>query len=273
MNTPHKTEGAGGSITHLEAIMARLRSETGCPWDREQNHSSIKRYLLEEAYELLEAIDSNVDERMIEELGDVLLQVIFHAQIAQESRRFELETIVKRCGEKLIRRHPHVFSKTKPVKDAEDVLTIWELEKAKEKQESSSEKSSNSILGEIPRHLPALLQADKIQRKAARIGFDWSTTDEILIKIEEELSELRQALNEGSKERISEEIGDLLFSVVNLSRFQEILAEEIMVRAVEKFYNRFRFMESSLTNEGKEISGRSMEELNALWQTAKHSNP
>lgn len=241
--------------------MTRLRK--GCPWDREQTHETLKKYLIEEAYELVDAIDEKDDHQMVEELGDVLLQVVFHAEIAQEKKCFDLQDIARICCEKLIRRHPHVFG-NKKIKDAAGVKKQWEEIKTLEKLGRRK-----SLLDGVPRHLPALSQAEKIQKKAARVGFDWSKVDEVVEKVEEELREVKESLKQGDKKAIREEIGDLLFAVVNLSRFQGESPEELLRGTVKKFYQRFQFIEQEVEKKGKKVEECTLEELERLWERAK----
>ncbi len=250
-------------VDELVTIMARLRAPDGCPWDREQTHASLKEYLVEEAAELLDAIDDGDDDGMVEELGDVLLQVVFHCQIAAENGRFDLQAAARSCCEKLVRRHPHVFADS-TVADADGVLRQWEQIKQREKG-----KTRPSALSGVPRHLPALHRAQKTQKKAAKVGFDWPDVVGVVAKIEEELAEVKEALASGHEEEIAGEIGDLLFAVVNLSRFQRRHAEELLHGTIRKFESRFQRLEELLAAQGKTPEQCSLAEMDALWNQAK----
>lgn len=256
-------------LHELAAIMARLRGPDGCPWDREQTHASLQRYLIEEAYELLDAIDAKDDENMAEELGDVLLQVVFHSQIAAEEQRFDLQTVARVCCEKLIRRHPHVFADAQ-VDDAAGVLRQWEVIKQTEK---ASQTPVASTLDRVPRHLPGLSRAHQMQRQAAKLGFDWPDTAGVVAKVEEEWAELRHAMQAGDQVGAREELGDLLFAVVNLSRFMQEEPEQVMRQAIAKFYRRFRYVEQRVAASGKPFAGHSPAELDGYWEDAKRQPP
>ena len=252
-------------VQELVNILARLRAPDGCPWDREQTHQTLKQWLIEEAGEFLDAIEDGDDPGMCEELGDVLLQVVFHAQIAREQGRFDLQDAARVCCEKMIRRHPHVFG-TGTAKDADAVLVQWEKIKKEEKGTGGVRKSAVSG---VPRHLPALHRAHKIQKKAAKVGFDWPDVTGVLDKIEEELREVRQALAAGDEVQVREEIGDLLFSVVNLSRFREHLAEELLNDTIRKFERRFWRMEELLAADNRPLEGCTINDLDGYWNRAK----
>lgn len=259
-------------IKELVAIMTRLRDENGCPWDRKQTHASLKRYLVEETAELLEAIDDQDDQAIKDELGDVLLNILFHAQIASEENRFDIQDVARNTCEKLIRRHPHVFGDT-TVHTAEGVVTQWEQIKQTERQSkpNTSDKSDSAIHG-VPKHLPALHRAYKILNKAARVGFEWPTVDGVLEKIHEELAEVQQAINEGDKKAVAEEIGDLLFAVTNLSRFLDHFPEQTLHDSIRKFEQRFKHLEHQLLAQGKLPQQCDLDELTALWDEAKRMN-
>ena len=246
------------------AIMRTLRSPRGCPWDREQTHATLKQHLIEESYEALDAIDQGDAPHLMEELGDVLLQVVFHAQIAAESGAFTFDDVARTLSAKLIRRHPHVFGDTR-VAGAQEVLKNWESIKRRERGAGAP----RSVVAGIPRHLPALLKAEQVQRKVARVGFDWKTVAPVAAKIEEELAEVRAALAAGQPDRVREEIGDLLFSVVNLGRFLGHSAEEALDRTVQKFVRRFAAIERRVQAKGREVSDCTLEELDALWEQIK----
>lgn len=253
------------NIGRLINIMDRLRSPGGCPWDQQQTHQSLKPYLIEEAYEVLEAIDRGQDDAFVEELGDLLLQVVFHAQIAREAKRFSMEDVAGAISEKLIRRHPHVFGDTN-VENADQVVKNWDTIKAQEKKRKGKEPS---VLDGVPRHLPALLRARRLQERAARVGFDWEDSEEVADKIREEVSEFLEARSSGSPEEIQEEFGDLLFSLVNLARFIHVCPEEALTQTNDKFLARFSFVETELKKAGKQPKTATLAEMDALWEKAK----
>ncbi|MCF7855145.1 MAG: nucleoside triphosphate pyrophosphohydrolase [Candidatus Pacebacteria bacterium] len=261
--SPHDPAPSPGWITRLVEIMAQLRAPDGCPWDREQTHQTLKEFLMEEAAELFDAIDDEDEEGMVEELGDVLLQVVFHSQIASEEGRFNMQDVARVCCEKLIRRHPHVFGESE-VNDAAGVLRQWETIKRSEKPNRRP-----SAISGVPRHLPALHRAYKMQKKAAKVGFDWPSIEGVVAKIDEELQEVKHALATDDTAAASEEIGDLLFAVVNLSRFQQRVPEELLHDTVKKFETRFRRIEELLEKEHKTPTECTLGELNALWNQAK----
>jgi tetrapyrrole methylase family protein/MazG family protein len=246
------------NIARLLRIMARLRGPRGCPWDREQTHRSIRHNLIEECYEVLDAMDSGNMAEFRDELGDLLLQIVFHAQMASETGAFDFDSVAKSVADKLVRRHPHVFGNAKARTSAE-VLTQWEHIKKTEKQ-------SHSIYAELPRSLPALVKADKIQRKAARVGFDWKRKEDIIAKIEEELRELKAAHD---PRQFEEELGDVLFATVNLARYQQLDAEELLNRSIHKFVRRFQQIERAVHKSGRRLEDCTLEELDALWEAAK----
>lgn len=259
-------KGAGGLFEELVGVMARLRAPGGCPWDREQTHASLKRYALEETYELLEAIDRDDDPGMREELGDVLLQVLFHAQMAAEDRRFTIEEVMAGLRDKLVRRHPHVFGNERAA-DPEAVLRNWEKIKALEKPAGGA--GEHSLFTSVPRAMPALARAQRLGDKAAGVGFDWPDTEPVWRKVEEELQELREAAGAGRADRVEAELGDLLFSVVNLSRFLKVQAEEALTGAIGRFQERFAHIERELAARGRTADQASLEEMDALWEQAK----
>lgn len=252
------------SINELRDIVAKLRSPEGCPWDIRQTHQSIRTLLLEECYEAIEAIDENNDELLCEELGDVLLHIVFHAQIAEERQAFSLEDIAAEINEKLIRRHPHVFGEEQ-CDTPDEVLRKWDELKQQEKPERQS------LLDGVPPVLPALMQAKAYQKKAAQAGFDWDDPKGVLHKTREELDELEEALEAQNTDHdhIREEIGDLIFSLVNLSRHLDVDAEDACRQTNKKFRARFRYMEDELSKSGKSVGSASLEEMEALWQQAK----
>lgn len=250
------------NTARLLRIMARLRSPTGCPWDREQTHHSIRHNLIEECYEAIEALDAGDMHAFKDELGDILLQIAFHAQMAGERGDFTFDSVAKNIADKLVHRHPHVFGRHK-LKTSAQVLQQWELGK-------KAEKNSHSILNELPKHLPALLKADKIQRKVARVGFDWKRRQDVIAKIEEELRELRRTR---SRRHHAEELGDLLFAVVNLARFDGFQAEELLNRSVRKFTKRFQQVEHAVHKSGRQLGDCTLKELDAFWESAKRRRP
>ena len=251
-------------IRKLASVMRKLRGPDGCPWDREQTHKSLKKYLMEECAELLDAVDSGENEDIMEELGDILMHIVLHSTIAEERGVFDLDAVAKSVTEKMIRRHPHVFG-TESVSSANEVVDLWEKVKKKEK-----EGREDLIMNGIPCHMPALLQAEKVQKKAAKFGFDWENELQIIDKIEEELSELKDALASGDNEHVDEEIGDLLFAIANLSRFRNRASgEELLAASVKKFKNRFTHIEKSVKAAGRKLEESSIGEMEALWQDAK----
>lgn len=253
------------SLTRLAEIMAELRSDWGCPWDKEQDHRTLKKYLLEETYEVIEAIDSQNMNNFCEELGDLLLQVVFHAQLAKESDNFTLEEVIKGICDKLIRRHPHVFGSVAAASSSE-VLANWEEIKKGEKAESTAESHAEDYL-KIYSGLPALLFAEKTQKKAAKIGFDWDNYIGPLSKVREELDELEQEIDD--RENREEEMGDLLFSIVNLSRALGVDAEESLRQATKKFQRRFNKMLAVIREEKGYIPQMSLDELDFYWNRVK----
>lgn len=259
------------AIEQLLDIMERLRSEGGCPWDREQDLASLKQYLVEECYEVIDAIDSGDPARHEDELGDLLLQVVFQAQIRKEEGAFDFEAVARRICGKLIRRHPHVFGDASAA-DSSEVLRNWDRIKVSERdaeRPAGKAQARPSLIPDVPRHLPALHKAHQVQKRAARVGFDWSEARGILAKIEEELAEVRAALAAGKAGALKEEIGDLLFAVANLSRFQGLNPEEALGAAVDKFIRRFRAMEAIARGDQADISKCTLAQMDAYWNRAK----
>ena len=246
-------------IDRLKQIVERLRSPDGCPWDREQTHESLKPHVIEECYELIDAIDEKDDQGMQEELGDLLLQVVLHAQMAGEEGRFDFDAVADVISEKLIRRHPHVFGDTK-LATSDAVLKQWDAIKRREKTDRAS------ALDGVPRGLPALAKAQKTQSKAARVGFDWSDAEGSLQKVNEEIKELRQA---DTSEKLAEELGDLLFSIVNFARKSKLDAEGLLQAATGKFSERFRKMEALAESRGLNFSSLTLSEMDKLWDEVK----
>jgi len=260
----------------LVAVQARLRAPGGCPWDREQTHATLKTYLIEEAYEALEAIEKGSAPEMAEELGDLLLQILFHADLARETGAFDISDVITGIHDKMVRRHPHVFGNVK-ADTPNEVLINWAKLKAKEKQEASpkgkapdkQDKPSPSALEGVPRNLPALLEAYQLTRRAAQVGFDWENVQGIFEKLEEEIRELREALIVPERHAVEEELGDLLFTVVNLARFLKRDPEVALKQSNLKFKKRFQEMESNASSCGLSLSNLSKEKLEDLWAAAK----
>lgn len=250
-------------VKPLTDVMNTLLGEQGCPWDKEQTHMSLRRNLLEEAHEVIEAIDCNDMAHLKEELGDVLLQVVFHAKLAEQEGAFNLNDVVEAITQKMIRRHPHIFSDV-AADDAETVLANWEEIK---KREKAGQPEANSIMSKLPPTLPALLKAEKVQQKAHRVGFDWDDIQGPKDKIQEELAEIDAAA--AGNGDLEEEIGDLLFSVVNLSRFVNVDPEQALNRSVQKFVDRFQAMEAKIMLDKKAFDNYTVEELDILWEKSK----
>jgi tetrapyrrole methylase family protein/MazG family protein len=247
----------------LVAIMRRLRGPGGCPWDAEQTHESLTRYLLEETYEVIEAIESGAPVHIREELGDLLLQPVFHAAIAEEAGTFTIDDVIRTLCDKLIRRHPHVFGDLQ-IADSAAQIENWEQIK---KTEKGFER--NSALSGVPPHLPALLKAQKITEKAARVGFDWEDVDQVMAKVFEELHEFEEAMSAGDNEHMEAELGDLLFAIVNLGRFLSINPEEALRKTISRFQIRFQHVEDSLHSRGLQMISTPLAEMDRLWEEAK----
>ncbi|MGN7360992.1 nucleoside triphosphate pyrophosphohydrolase [Paenibacillus sp. SAF-054] len=258
------------TFARLHEIVGILRSPGGCPWDQEQTHESIRKNLIEETYEVIETIDEDDPEHMQEELGDLLLQVMLHSQMEEEVGTFNVFDVIQGLNDKLIFRHPHVFGQNK-AEDAEAALANWEQMKAEEKRRKGQKPEQASALDGIPRDLPALMKAYKLQKKASKVGFDWDQINDVFLKIEEELSELREAVEQGldPEEQVAE-LGDLLFAATNAARFLHADPEEALSRTNRKFVKRFRFIEEQLKAKGKTVEDSSLEEMDAIWQQAKN---
>jgi MazG family protein len=252
------------AIAALREIVARLRAPGGCPWDREQTHASLRNDLLEEAHEVIEAIDNRDDAHFCEELGDLLLQVVMHSQMAAEESRFDFDQVARGIGEKLIRRHPHVFGEKK-LGDTEAVLKQWDEIKRAEKNTHRDA----SILDGISPALPALMRAEKVQKKAARVGFDWDDLHGVIAKIREEISEIEEAVASQQSSALEEEIGDLLFSVVNLARKAKIHSEVSLHQATGKFTRRFQKLEAILKERALAFDQLNLAELDKIWDEVK----
>jgi len=254
---------ATDAFSGLLEIMRTLRGDNGCPWDREQTLESLKPYVIEETYEVLEAIDKGDSTSLKEELGDLLLQVVFLTRLAEESGEFTMDDVIGGISEKLVRRHPHVFGDEK--KDtADEVLKSWASIKIDENRE-------RSILEGVPLHMPALLRAHRVTEKAARVGFDWSSIDQVYSKLEEELKEFEDALAMKDREKMEDELGDVIFSLVNIARFLELNPEEALKKTVRKFVGRFMYIEESLKNLGIDIRDAGIDDMERLWLEAKAS--
>src|SRR5882724_11284794 len=267
----------GKWFENLVAVQARLRAPNGCPWDREQTHQSLRTYLIEEAYEVLEALESGNDAKFAEEMGDLLLQIVIHSQIAREEGRFTVSDVIREIHDKMIRRHPHVFGTTR-AKDSAEVLRNWEQIKAAERRAGDNKRDSKtgnnapeevSLLDGVSRALPATLEGFQLTRKASRIGFDWEEVGGVFEKLAEETEELKKASKEQVQQKIEEELGDLLFAAVNLSRFLKIDPEIALKKANAKFLRRFQGMERLAKKSGREFKDLPREEMEGLWAATK----
>jgi MazG family protein len=264
---------AAAEFDKLVRLVARLRAPGGCPWDREQTHETLKPMMIEEAYEAVEAIDQADDEEFKGELGDLLLQVVFHSQIAAEERRFAIAEVLQTVAAKMIRRHPHVFGDDR-AETADDVLRSWEAIKSAERAlKGKGSAPGASMLDSVSRGLPAVMEAYQITTKASRVGFDWTSASSVLEKLDEETAELKQALNQVSPKHseISEEIGDLLFVMVNLSRLLGVDPESALKSSNRKFRKRFLYIEQRLGEDGRTPAESTLEEMDALWEEAKRA--
>lgn len=271
---------AGEWFEKLVAVQARLRAPDGCPWDREQTHATLRTYLIEEAYEVLEALEGGDDAKFAEEMGDLLLQIVFHSQIAREEGRFTVADVIREVHDKMVRRHPHVFGE-KRAKDAAEVLKNWEQLKKEErsavaKKNGDGAKKAESLMDGVSKALPATLEGFQLTRRAARIGFDWESVDGVLKKMKEETEELRREIGgapqrTGGKKsaRAEEEMGDLLFAAVNLARWLEIDPEIALKKANAKFAARFRGMEKMAAESGKVLADVRRDEMERLWEETK----
>ena len=252
------------TVQDLVEIMRLLRSPGGCPWDAEQTHESIKKNLIEETYEVIEAINKKDNELLCEELGDLLMQVVFHAQMESENGSFDFDAVADGVCKKLVERHPHVFGEV-VISGVDDVLTNWDAIKRKTKGQKNTTESMLSV----PRELPALMRATKLQKKAADVGFDWNDVSGALDKLEEEIKELRQAVENKDASNMTEELGDVLFSAVNVSRFIKSDAEEALTAASDKFLSRFTVVEKLAAERGIDMRAENLEVLDGLWDEAK----
>lgn len=259
----------------LIALMKKLRNNGGCPWDMEQTHESLKPYLVEETYEVIDAIDSGDEEKLKEELSDLFYQIIFHAQISEENNAFDINDVLKSGLEKMTRRHPHVFGDSK-ANNADEVIKQWHEIKKTEKEHENRK----YVVDGLPKHLPALQKAQKLQKKVARVGFDWKNIKDVIAKVEEELEEFKAEINHIINENpdskkpvntaaIEEELGDLVFALVNIARFLKIDAEMMLHKTIYKFVNRFKRIEDELSSQGKTIEEVSVKEMDSIWNRVK----
>ena len=264
----------GDKFEKLVEIMATLRGPNGCPWDKQQDFNSLKPMLVEEVYEVLEAVENQDFDGLSEELGDMLLHVLFHAQLGKEAAQFDINTVIEKISDKLVRRHPHVFGNDS-ASTPEEVIKNWEAIKAQEKAEKLKDRTAEqrSLLEGIPSKLPAIHEAHQISSRAVRVGFDWPNIEGIFDKLEEEVQELKEVISTGGdetqRERLEDEIGDMLFTVVNIARYLKIDSESALKRANRKFKTRFQHMESELAKQGKTLDKTSLAEMEALWKKAK----
>ena len=258
-------DAAGTRFASLLSLMARLRAEDGCPWDREQTPTSLRPHVIEEAYEVVHAIDEGSRDHLVEELGDLLLQVVFQAQIGEERGEFTMEDVIARLCDKMTRRHPHVFGSTR-VADSREALAQWDRIK---QQEAGDDSRAGSVLDGVPASLPALLRAQRLQGKASRVGFDWPGWRDAWGKVGEEVREVQEALTAQDDGRVAEELGDLLFSIVNVARLREMDAEDCLRRASEKFTRRFGKVETEMKAGGLTLGEVSAEDLDRAWETVK----
>ncbi|GBE06849.1 MAG TPA: nucleoside triphosphate pyrophosphohydrolase [Nitrospirae bacterium] len=250
------------AIDDLIRIMEALRGPQGCPWDREQSRDSLKPFLVEELYELLEALDEGDPDKVREELGDLLFQIVFHCQISKEMGQFDMNDVIDTISKKMISRHAHVFGNDK-LETTEELLKRWDEHK---KQEG---KNRDSVLEGVPGTLPALLRAHRLQDKASRVGFDWAKIEDVFKKLDEELSEFRQALDKKEPEAIEEELGDIFFVLVRVSNFVGVNPEDALRKTISKFIHRFRHMEMRASERGRKLSDMTLEEMDIFWEEAK----
>jgi tetrapyrrole methylase family protein/MazG family protein len=250
------------NLKKLIDIMSALRGDKGCPWDKEQTRDSLKPFLLEETYEVLEALDEGSPEKIKEELGDLLFQIIFHCQLAREKKEFDISDVIEKISRKMLNRHPHVFGKTK-FKSKEHFRKYWEEEKNREG------KKRESILEGVPKALPSLLRAHKLQKRAARVGFDWEKTEDVFEKLEEEIKEFKKALKKKKQSEIEDELGDIFFMLVNISRFVGVNPEDALRKTISKFISRFRYIEMKAADKRENLSDMTLEEMDKLWDEAK----
>jgi tetrapyrrole methylase family protein/MazG family protein len=254
----------GNNFQALVDLMAKLRGPDGCPWDRKQTTESLKPFLIEECYEVMDALDEGAPDKTKEELGDLLFQIMFHARIAEEQGRFTIEDVIAANIEKMVRRHPHVFGDAQLSTDRE-VLANWEEIKKKEK----GYEERKSVLEGVPRHLPSLLRAHSLQERAARVGFDWNHIDAALPKLDEEMAEFKASLKQKDAAGIEGELGDIFFMLVNISRFLGVNPEEALRKTISKFIHRFRYIEEHAADAGRSLNDMTLDEMEKLWQESK----
>ncbi len=254
----------GKEFQKLSEIVDKLMSENGCPWDRVQTRETLKPYLVEECYETLEALDENDPEKIKDELGDLMYQILFHSKISEQKNEFGIQDVVKTISEKMIRRHPHVFEEAS-AETPDQVVDQWEEIKKTEKASSQRD----SALSGIPPHLPALARSQKLQKKAAKCGFDWQKIDDVFLKLDEEIAEFKQAILSGDPAASTEELGDILFVLVNIAKFKKIDAEEALRQTNQKFIRRFRYIEEQALKQKRDLKDLSLEEMESHWQDAK----
>ena len=252
----------------LTEIVDTLMGENGCPWDKVQTRETLKPYLVEEAYETLEALDGNNPEEIKEELGDLLYQILFHAKISENKKEFSITDVIQSISDKMVHRHPHVFKEVN-LETPEEVVTQWEEIKSKEKGKADRE----SVLDGIPSHLPGLMRAQKLQKKAAKHGFDWDQISAVFDKLDEEVAEFKEAVLSGKETDMASEMGDMLFVLVNIAKFKGIDAEEALRATNNKFIKRFQHIESEVAKRGKTLKETPLEELEQYWQDAKQNRP
>lgn len=259
---------AGDAFERVTDIIRFLMSEDGCPWDRVQTHESLKKYMIEETYEVIEAINEKDSDHLEEELGDFILQAVYHGLLGEAEGSFDLTSVLNRVSDKMLFRHPHVFFREngeKSTKTLDNALVRWENMKQRER----SEKSQTQLMSEIPKELPALMRSFKIQKKARDVGFDWDDVKDAFAKVREETGELEEIYDTSDKQHILEEIGDLLFSVVNVARFLDIDPEEALSFTSEKFVRRFGYIEEKARSQGRELTSMTLDEMDGLWEEAK----
>jgi len=250
------------NFNKLVDIVAQLRSPEGCPWDREQTRESLKQYLVEEFYELIDALEENDYEGMKEEMGDLLFQIVLQSQLSKEEGKFDINDVVADIGGKMVRRHPHVFG-DKALKTSDDVVEWWDEHKKREG------KNHDSAIGGVPRSLPALLRARKIQMKATKVGFDWNRIEDVFEKLEEEIRELKEAIREKNHKDIEDELGDLFFVLVRIANFVDVNPEDALSRTIRKFDQRFRYIEAAAAGQGRKLSDMTLAEMEVFWEEAK----
>jgi len=243
-------------------IMDRLRGEKGCPWDRKQTRESLKPYIIEEAYEVIEAIEENDPEKIKEELGDLLFQIVFQCKVAEENNEFDMSDVIEKISRKMIARHPHVFGDAE-YKTSEEVIAHWEEQKKREG------KMRDSILEGVPKAMSSLLRAHRLQKRAAGAGFDWEKTEDVIKKLDEEIAEFKEALGTKNRNEVEDELGDIFFMLVNISRFIGVNPEDAHRKTISKFIHRFRHIEKSAAKQGRKLSDMTLEEMDRLWDEAK----